>query len=203
VACVYSLNSRLFSVCHKLGWIGVRFRLFRLRLHFLLWLLYTVININISTRVIIINRWIKVKGQDSRDLGMLWSLRDSLQHLPLQQQKKVGRGLYPPHFSFSFYLAHTMPLAGVYKLVWFGPYTRFTSFFLFSLLWLSSICYHSYIFCRSRFSIFHLYIYNHVTVHHTHIHALLSWTTSTYHIHSYLQSLSSRLPSLQHAPSLP
>ena len=78
--------------------------------------------------------------------------------------------------------------------------------FFFSLcvlvvLHLSYLSYISFTFCRSRLSIFHLYIYNYVTVHHTYIHAFLSWTTSTYHIHSYLQSLSSRSSSLQHAPS--
>ena len=135
---------------------------------------------------------------DSRDLGMLWNLRDSIQQLPLQpkKKKKVGRGqvLYPPHFSFGFYMAHPMPLAGVYKLVWFGPYTRF-ALFSFSLCALVAfhLSYHSYlsfIFCCSRLPMFHLYIYNHVTIYHTCIHAFLSWTTSTYHIHinSYPQS---------------
>jgi hypothetical protein len=64
---------------------------------------------------------------DSRDLGMLWSLRDSIQ--PKKKQKLAEA--YPPYFSF--YLA-PMPLAGVYKLVWFGPYTRFTLFSFLSAL---------------------------------------------------------------------
>ena len=115
---------------------------------------------------------------DSRDLGMLWSLRDCT------KQKKVSRGLglYLTSTSASTWPTPCPSLA--HKLVCYGSYTRFTPFSLSCALVVFHLIYHScisFIFRRSRFSIFHLYIYNnHVTVHHTYIHALLSWTTSTY-----------------------
>lgn len=92
-------------------------------------------------------------------------------------KKKVGRslGLYPLH-SFSFYLAHPIPLAGVYKLVWFGPYTRLT---LFSFSPACFGCQLSFI-PSSVALVRQSSICTSIIMLRFIIHAFLSWTTSTY-----------------------
>jgi len=76
---------------------------------------------------------------DSRDLGMLWSMRDSIQLQP----KKVGRGLglFKPtslQLQLQVLLAWPTPCPLLAYINWFGPYTRFTLFFLCA-------SYHSYL----------------------------------------------------------
>jgi len=95
--------------------------------------------------------------------------------IPLQPKKSwPRRRLIPTSVQLQLFL-----LGPLHALCWriyislvCSIYTIY-SFFFFSVLWLCSICYHAYllfIFRRSRLLFFHLYIYNHVTVHHTYIH---------------------------------
>ena len=96
-----------------------------------------------------------------------------------------------------------MPLASVYNLVWFGSYTRFN---LFSFSLGALVVFH----LQVNIHTFHLFfgrsrcqssICTSIILLRFIIRTytpFLSWTTSTYHIHSYPQSLSFLLSSLHH-----
>lgn len=143
---------------------------------------------------------------DSRDLGMLWSLLDSIQQYPLQQKKRLAEAQAYTHLTSVSVSIWPTPCPSLAYINWFGlAHIHDLLFFLFLCALVvfhpQIYSYLSFIFRRSCLSIFHMYIYNHVTVHHLRTYTIfLSWT-STYHMHSYPQSLSSRLSSLQHAPS--